>query len=61
MDYLEHTLKVGLSTRRPIFNGILSFSAKKIISYHSKSLLFCERSVPMQVKEAEKLALVHET
>ena len=27
---------------------------------HSKSLLFCERSVPMQVKEAEKLALVHE-
>ena len=53
MDYPVHTLKVGLSTRRPISNGILSFYAKN----HSKSLLFWERSVQIEVKEGEKLAL----
>ena len=54
MDYPVHTFKVGLSTRGPISNGILSFSAKN----HSKSLLLCERRVPMEVKDGEKLALV---
>ena len=53
MDYPVHTFKVGLSTRRSISNGILSFYAKS----HSKSLLFCERSVQMEVKEGEKFAL----